>query len=90
MKTDDDVYEIPSSIIESLPPVWATKSTEETPAIHALSSKIDCPYCGETIRSVHVTGLTHVQTASGPGSAAKLTVTCPECAGGLSPELIGR
>ena len=88
MKIDDDVYEIPSSIIESLPPVWATKRTEETPAIHALSSAIDCPYCGETIRSVHVTGLTHVQTAG--GSSAKLTVTCPECAGGLSPELLGR
>jgi hypothetical protein len=86
MKTDDDVYEIPNSIIESLPPVWATRRTEETPAIRPLSSTIDCPYCGETIRSVHVTGMTQVQTAG----TATLTVTCPECAGGLSPELIAR
>jgi len=87
MNLDDDVYEIPSSIIESLPPVWATKRAEETPATHALSSPIDCPYCGESIRTVHVTGL-NTRTAS--GSSTGLTVTCPACAGGLSPELLGR
>jgi hypothetical protein len=87
LNLDDDVYEIPSSIVESLPPVWATKRAEETPAVCTLSTEIECPYCGESIRSVHVGGLTH---GAGNSTMARLVVTCPECAGGLPPELAAR
>ncbi|HMD37423.1 MAG TPA: hypothetical protein VKH42_20755 [Vicinamibacterales bacterium] len=88
MNLDDDVYEIPSSLIDSLPTVWATKRAEETPATRPLTTTMDCPYCGETIRSVHVSGLKQTKTDS--GTAASLVVTCPVCAAGLSPEILGR
>ena len=87
---NDDVYEISPSILDEIDTngeIWLTGSAflhEVTPATYLLAEPVGCPHCGDSIRSVHVVGL------SGPRSEHRdLVVTCPGCTGSLPPDLVG-
>ena len=86
---DDDVYEIPASLVDEMPPVWRSP-VEVTPATCTLKTAVRCPHCGESIRSVHVVGLARVQTPSGAvAPPRRLVVVCPECDDAVPAELAG-
>ena len=86
---DDDVYEIPASLVAEMPPVWRSP-VEVTPATCTLKISVRCPHCTQSIRSVHVVGLARAHAVKGsPASNRSLEVVCPECDGMLPAELTG-
>jgi hypothetical protein len=88
---DGDVYEISTSVLEDTQELWQAEpvSREVTPATYILKDQVPCPHCGESIRSVHVLGLTGSRAASESGEQRGLLVTCPKCTGSVPPELVG-
>ena len=85
---DEDVYEIPVSIVEDLQPVWRLNSRSVTPATCTLKISVCCPHCSEWIRSVHVEGLGRPESTNGLESRS-LVVVCPECDEVIPHELAG-
>jgi hypothetical protein len=86
---DDDVYEIPASLVAEMPAVWRAP-VGVTPATCTLKAAVLCPHCGESIRSVHVVGLERSQAVRGAASPVRsLVVVCPECEDVVPAELAG-
>ena len=87
---DEDVYEIPVSIVDDLPPTWRRNAMGSTPATYTLKISAKCPHCGEWIRTVHVLGLGRAEAISGSETIQRsLVVTCPECDDVVPHELAG-
>ena len=87
---DEDVYEIPVSVVDDLPPMWQRNATGVTPATYLLKMSVKCPHCGEWMRSVHVVGLGRAEKTTGSEELQRsLVVTCPECDDVVPHELAG-